>query len=75
MPDAGKYSLGALAQANGIIVNNAHRALDDAKLSLALYRKLFELALDLPLDVLAEIARIGQDISWGGDHFLKRRSK
>ena len=32
MPDAGKYSLGALAQANGIIVNNAHRALDDAKL-------------------------------------------
>lgn len=79
MPDAGKYSLGALAQANGIIVNNAHRALDDAKLSLALYRKLFELALDLPLDVLAEIARIGQDISWGGDLFfeeaLKVRSK
>lgn len=79
MPSAGKYSLGALAQTAGILLPATHRALDDAKVSQALYRKLFQMALELPLDVLAEIVSIGQNISWGGDLFfedaLKARSK
>jgi DNA polymerase-3 subunit epsilon/ATP-dependent DNA helicase DinG len=79
LPAAGRYSLGALAQATGIILPATHRALDDARVSQALYRKLFERALALPLDVLAEIVSIGQEIKWGGDLFfeeaLRARSK
>ncbi|HLB47123.1 MAG TPA: helicase C-terminal domain-containing protein, partial [Anaerolineales bacterium] len=79
IPAAGRYSLGALGQALGVILPATHRALDDAKVTHALYRKLFERALALPLDVLAEIVSIGQDISWGGDIFfedaLAQRSK
>ncbi len=79
IPAAGRYSLGALAQALGIILPATHRALDDARVTHALFRKLFEQALTLPLDVLAEIVSIGQDISWGGDIFfedaLAQRSK
>ncbi len=71
MPAAGRYTLGALAQAAGIIIPATHRALDDARVSQALYRKLFEMALALPLDVLAEIVRIGQEIKWGGDLFFE----
>ncbi|MBI3241724.1 MAG: DEAD/DEAH box helicase [Chloroflexi bacterium] len=71
MPAAGRYSLGALAQATGIILPATHRALDDARVSQALYRKLFERALALPLDVLAEIVNVGQEIRWGGDLFFE----
>ncbi|MEK7310331.1 MAG: helicase C-terminal domain-containing protein [Chloroflexota bacterium] len=79
IPAAGRYSLGALGQALGVILPATHRALDDARVTHALFRKLFERALTLPLDVLAEIVSIGQDISWGGDIFfedaLAQRSK
>lgn len=71
MPAAGRYSLGALAQATGIILPATHRALDDARVSQALYRKLFERALTMPLDVLAEIVNVGQEIKWGGDLFFE----
>ena len=64
IPAAGRYSLGALGQALGVILPATHRALDDARVTHALFRKLFERALTLPLDVLAEIVHIGQDISW-----------
>ena len=79
IPAAGRYSLGALGQALGVILPATHRALDDARVTHALFRKLFEHALTLPLEVLAEIVHIGQDISWGGDIFfedaLSQRSK
>jgi len=71
IPAAGRYSLGALGHALGVILPATHRALDDAKVTHALFRKLFDLALALPLDVLAEIVHIGQDISWGGDIFFE----
>lgn len=71
IPAAGRYSLGALGQALGVILPATHRALDDARVTHALFRKLFERALALPLDVLAEIVHIGQDISWGGDIFFE----
>lgn len=79
MPAAGRYSLGSLAQALNIILPATHRALDDARVTHALYRQLFERALALPLDVLAEIVNAGQNITWGGDLFfqdaLAQRSK
>jgi predicted DnaQ family exonuclease/DinG family helicase len=79
IPAAGRYSLGSLAQALNIILPATHRALDDARVTHALYRQLFEKALTLPLDVLAEIVNVGQAISWGGDLFfeeaLAQRSK
>lgn len=79
LPAAGRYSLGALAQATGVIFQTKHRGLEDARMTQAIYRKLFERALELPLDVLAEIVSIGQEIKWGGDLFfeeaLRARSK
>ncbi|MBU1660642.1 MAG: DEAD/DEAH box helicase family protein [Chloroflexi bacterium] len=67
LPTAGRYKLGALAQALGVILPNAHRALDDARATHAIYLRLYEEALNLPLDLLAEIVRLADDVpNWMG---------
>ncbi len=67
MPNAGRYSLGALAQALQIILPATHRALDDAKVTHRVYLKLYEAALELPIHVLAEIVRLGDNVeNWLG---------
>ncbi len=67
MPNAGRYRLGALAQSLGILLPATHRALDDARVTHAVFLQLFKEAMRLPLDILAEIVRLGENVpDWDG---------
>lgn len=66
LPNAGRYNLGALAQALGVPLPATHRALDDARAARGIYLRLYEEALALPLNVLAEIIRLSEPLEWGG---------
>ncbi len=72
LPDAGRYNLGALGQLLDIPFKATHRALDDAKVTQGIYIKLFEEALNLPLDILAEIVRLGEFANWGAERVFKK---
>ena len=67
MPRAGRYNLAALGKQLNIIQPATHRALDDAKVTVGVFQKLYEKLLELPLELLAEIVRMGDQQSWGGD--------
>jgi DNA polymerase-3 subunit epsilon/ATP-dependent DNA helicase DinG len=79
LPSAGRYNLGALGQNLGILLPATHRALDDAKVTHAVFNRLFEKAMDISLDILAEIVRLGEKMDWGADYIfreaLKKRGK
>jgi len=79
MPSASRYNLGALGRALGIPLPGSHRALDDARLTHAVFHRLFAEAKALPLDLLAEIVRLGEPIEWDGNwafqQVLRARSK
>jgi len=67
LPTAGRYNLGALGQNLGILLPATHRALDDARVTHALYTHMYDLAMELPLDVLGEIVRLGDNVArWDG---------
>lgn len=66
LPNAGRYNLGALAQALGVPYGATHRALDDARTTRGVFLRLFEQALELPMPLLAEILRLGEGVDWGG---------
>ena len=64
MPTASRYNLGALGKQLGILLPATHRALDYAKVTMAAFNKLFEMARELPLDLIAEIVRLSEPIEW-----------
>ncbi|MFZ5921040.1 MAG: helicase C-terminal domain-containing protein [Chloroflexota bacterium] len=64
MPAASRYNLGALGQQLGILMPATHRALDDARVTQAAFMRLYELAYNLPLDLIAEIVRLGEPLDW-----------
>lgn len=66
MPTASRYNLGSLGQILGILIPNSHRALDDARLTHAVFYSLYEKALTLPLELLAELVRHGEVVPWDG---------
>lgn len=66
LPSAGRYNLSALGQALSIPLPATHRALDDARVTRAAFLHLYEMALDMPLQLLAEIVRLGESTGWGG---------
>jgi len=67
LPTAGRYNLGALGQFLGVLLPATHRALDDAKVTHAIFTKLYDIAMDLPIEVLAEIVRLGDKVAhWNG---------
>jgi ATP-dependent DNA helicase DinG len=66
LPNAGRYNLGALAQNLGVLIPATHRALDDARATRGVFLRLYEEALNLPLNVLAEIIRLSEGTAWGG---------
>ena len=72
LPGARRYNLSALRQLLKVPNPATHRALDDAKATVGVYQKLFQKALDMPIDSLAEIVRLGQEIDWGG-HYIFRK--
>jgi DNA polymerase-3 subunit epsilon/ATP-dependent DNA helicase DinG len=79
MPTASRYNLGALGRQLGILLPATHRALDDARVTMAALNKLFEMARELPLDLLAEIVRHGEvlewDANWAFQEILRSRAK
>ncbi|HRN50393.1 MAG TPA: helicase C-terminal domain-containing protein [Anaerolineales bacterium] len=78
MPGAGRYNLGALGQQLNVAHPATHRALDDAKVTQAVYAKLYERMLQMPLELLAEITRLAESQAWGGElafrYALRQRS-
>lgn len=79
MPMASRYNLSGLAQQLGILLPATHRALDDAKVTHAVFVELLGKAHDLPLDLLAEIVRTGEPLGWQGNwafqQVLRKRIK
>lgn len=65
LPGAERYNLGSLAQALGTPLPATHRALDDARATRAVYLRLLEEAMQLPLSLLAEIVRLSEPLEWG----------
>ena len=64
MPTASRYNLGALGKQLGILLPATHRAMDDAKVTMAAFNKLFELARELPLELVTEIVRLSEPLEW-----------
>lgn len=68
LPTASRYNLGALGQLLGIPLPATHRALDDARVTHAVYERLLAMAVELPIDLLAEIVRLGEPLDWDGNY-------
>lgn len=79
MPTASRYNLSALAQQLGILLPATHRALDDARVTHRVFIELVEKAHDLPIELLAEIVRMGQSLDWQANwplqQVLRQRAK
>jgi DNA polymerase-3 subunit epsilon/ATP-dependent DNA helicase DinG len=79
LPTAGRYNLGALGQILSIPLTASHRALDDARVTCAVYRSLYEIGMELPIQIIAEIVRLGEGSDWSGYgtfyNILRSRSK
>lgn len=79
LPSASRYNLGALGQALNIPLPATHRALEDARVTRGVYQRLYAQALELPLELLAEIVRQGEPLDWDGNwvfqQILRARSK
>ncbi|GAB4472653.1 MAG: helicase C-terminal domain-containing protein [Anaerolineales bacterium] len=65
-PTLSRYNLTALAQQYGIVVQGKHRALEDARTTRALYLRLYEELLNMPIRLLAEIVHLTENTDWGG---------
>ncbi len=79
LPNASRYGLSALSNFLTVPLHATHRALDDALVTHGVYLRLHERAIDLPIELLAEIVRMSEQIDWGGYWgfrlALKERSK
>ncbi|GAP14117.1 exonuclease, DNA polymerase III, epsilon subunit family [Longilinea arvoryzae] len=65
LPTSSRYNLGTLGQQLGILIPNSHRALDDARLAHAVFTRLYDKTLALPLELLAEFVRLSEPLDWG----------
>jgi ATP-dependent DNA helicase DinG len=66
LPQASRYSLDSLEQQLGLLLPATHRALDDARATHGVYVELFKLIHQLPVELIAEIVRYGEEVDWGG---------
>lgn len=66
LPSAGRYNLGALAQALRVPMVTTHRALHDARATQGIFMRLYEEVFQLPVNLLAEIVRLSEPLDWGG---------
>ena len=65
MPTASRYNLGALGQQMGVMLPATHRALDDARVTHAIYVRMYEMGQELPTGLIAEFVRLSEIFSWG----------
>lgn len=70
LPTAHRYTLSSLTDMLGITLENAHRALDDARASALLYWSLWEKVLQLPVTVLKEISALSEGLNWDARPFF-----
>ncbi|MGZ6316407.1 MAG: helicase C-terminal domain-containing protein, partial [Anaerolineales bacterium] len=79
LPSASRYNLGALGKELGIMFPATHRAMDDAKVTQAAFLRLFEMARQLPFNLVSEICRLSEPLDWDAsyvfEHVLKSRAK
>jgi DNA polymerase-3 subunit epsilon/ATP-dependent DNA helicase DinG len=66
MPTASRYNLGSLGKQLGILLPATHRALDDARVTMAAFNRLLEMARELPLDMVDELVRLSEPLTWDG---------
>ncbi|MDI7277429.1 MAG: exonuclease domain-containing protein, partial [Anaerolineae bacterium] len=71
VPEAPRYSLGALADRLGISLPARHRALDDASATKDLFLALLERGLEMDLEVLQEINRLAARSNWALRHIFR----
>ncbi len=71
LPEAPRYSLGALADRLGISLPVRHRALEDAMATKDLFLALLERALEMDLEVLQEINRLAARSRWPLRHIFR----
>ena len=64
LPAAPRYGLGPLAAQEGIELARAHRAFNDAVATGHLYWKLWNRLCQLPSNLLAEVIRASEGMSW-----------
>ena len=64
LPRVPRYSLSSLSAEFEIDLENAHRALDDARATAILYWELWKKLTGLPLHILQEINRAMTNITW-----------
>ncbi len=67
LPTAERYNLGALAEILSISLPATHRALDDARVTHIVFRQLYEIAQQMPVDLLSEIVRMSESLAWAGN--------
>ncbi|MRR32921.1 3'-5' exonuclease, partial [bacterium] len=65
LPTSSRYNLGTLGQQLGILIPNSHRALDDSRLAHAVFTRLYDKTLALPLELLAEFVPLSEPFEWG----------
>jgi len=71
MPTASRYNLGSLGKQLGILLPATHRALDDARVTMAAFNRLLEIARELPLELVAEIVRLSEPLEWDAGWFFQ----
>ena len=71
LPEAPRYSLGALADQLGISLPTRHRALEDATATKDLFLALLQRALEMDLEVLQEINRVAARSEWPLRHIFR----
>ncbi len=64
LPTAERYNLGYLGRLLGVPLPATHRALDDARVTQAVFLRLYERLLDLPASLIAEIVRLAWPLQW-----------
>jgi DNA polymerase-3 subunit epsilon/ATP-dependent DNA helicase DinG len=75
LPSAGRYNLSALGQFLGIPFPATHRALDDSRVTMAIFERMQEVAKELPIEILSEIVRMSDQVEWGADYIFRQALK
>lgn len=64
LPTAPRYNLSSLVQHLNLTLDNAHRALDDAVACWRVYRRLWDMLLEMPLALLDELLDHAAALEW-----------
>lgn len=70
MPSLSRYNLGTIGDEVQAENENPHRALDDARMTAVVFQELWQLAHDLPLELLTEIVQLARGLDWDGRFFF-----